>query len=108
MKHGIKDDKLMIWPPCSLDLNPIENLWSIIKQEVYVAGKQYNSKDELWNAVKDTANNVSKDIIRNLTCSVDNRLLSLVQKEGGYINHWDLSRGAEGRTYYLRLLALIC
>ena len=32
-KIGIKD--LMIWPPCSLDLNP--NL----KKEVYVAGKQY-------------------------------------------------------------------
>ena len=23
-------------------------------------GKQYNSKDELWNAVKNAANNVSK------------------------------------------------
>ncbi len=87
MKQGIKDDRLMVWPPCSPDLNPIANLWSIIKREVYVCGKQYNSKDELWNAVKDAANNVSKDVIRNLTSSVDKRLLSLVQNNGGYIKH---------------------
>ena len=60
MKLGIKDSKLMVWPPYSFELNPIENLWSIIKQEVHVCGKQYNSKDELWNAVKNAANNVSK------------------------------------------------
>ena len=25
----------MIWPPYSLDLNPIENLWVIMKAEIY-------------------------------------------------------------------------
>ena len=28
------DNKLMVWPPCSPDLDPIENLWSIIKQQL--------------------------------------------------------------------------
>ncbi|CAJ0944585.1 unnamed protein product [Ranitomeya imitator] len=32
---GIKGDKLMVWPPSSPDLNPIENLWSIIQQKIY-------------------------------------------------------------------------
>lgn len=31
-KIGIKT---MVWPPYSLDLNPIENLWSLIKREIY-------------------------------------------------------------------------
>ena len=61
MNLGIKDNKLMVVPPYFPDLNPIGNLWSIMKQEEYVCGKQYNSKDELWNAVKIVANNVSKD-----------------------------------------------
>ena len=59
----------------------------MIKQEVYVCGKQYNSKDEPWNDVENAVNNVSKDVIGNLTSSVDQRLLSLVQKDGGYIKH---------------------
>ena len=84
-----KDDKLMVWPPYSPDLNPIENLWSIIKQEVYICGKQYNSKDELWNGVKDAASYISRNVIRNLTSSVDQRVLSAVQKNGGYIKHWN-------------------
>ena len=76
----------MEWPPYSPDLNPVENLQLIVKEEVYVCRKQYNSREELWNAVNNAANNVSKDIIRNLTSLVDKRLLSLVQKNGGYIN----------------------
>ena len=87
MKLGIKDNKLMIWPPYSPGLNPVKYLWLMIKQEAYVSGKQYNSKDEPWNDVKNAASNVSKDVIRNLTSSVYKRLLSLVQKDGGYIKH---------------------
>ena len=52
MKMGIKDNKLMVWPPYSPGLNPVEYLWLMIKQEVYVCGKQYNSKNEPWNDVK--------------------------------------------------------
>ena len=40
---------LIVWPPKPPDLNPIENLWSIIKRHVYNSGKQYSSKDDLWN-----------------------------------------------------------
>ena len=87
MNLGIKDNKLMVWPPYSPDPNCIKSLWLIIKQEVYVCGKSYNSKDELWNAVNNAANNVSKDVKRNLTSSVDKRLLSLVQRNGEYIKH---------------------
>ena len=36
---GFKDETLMIWLPNSPDINPIENLWAIIKQRVYADGK---------------------------------------------------------------------
>ena len=29
----------MEWPPSCLDLNPIKNLWSIVKMKLYEGGK---------------------------------------------------------------------
>ena len=34
---------LMWWPAQSPDLNPVENLWSIIVRQVYVNNKKYDS-----------------------------------------------------------------
>ncbi|KAL2093239.1 hypothetical protein ACEWY4_010551 [Coilia grayii] len=73
---GLKDEKLMTWPPCSPDLNPIENLWSIIKHEVYKEGKQYISLDSVCEAVVAAAHNVGREQIKKLTESKDGRLLS--------------------------------
>lgn len=85
--QGFKDDLLMNWPACSSDLNPIENLWSILKRTVYSDGKQYNSKDQLWKAIQGAAHSVGREVIRNLTKSVDQRLLTLIERKGGYIGH---------------------
>ena len=41
-----------MWPPASPDVNSIENLWSIVKRKLYEAGKQYHSKKELKEAIK--------------------------------------------------------
>ena len=46
-KIGIKENNLMIWLPCSPDRNPLENLCSMLKKDMYAAKKQYNSIDEL-------------------------------------------------------------
>jgi hypothetical protein len=48
---GFVNETLMVWTPNSQDLNPIENLWSIIKRHVYANGKHYSSKDDLWMAI---------------------------------------------------------
>ena len=86
-KIGIKDDNLMKWPHCSPDLNLIENLWSMLKKDVHVFGTQYISFDELWNAIQIAASHISKDAIKVLTDSVDRRLLSVIKRDGCYINH---------------------
>ena len=44
----------MKWPSSSLDLNPIKNLWSVVKMKLYEDGKQYNCKADLLEAIKTT------------------------------------------------------
>jgi transposase len=35
---GFTEDTIMKWPANSPDLNPIENLWAIIEQDIYANG----------------------------------------------------------------------
>ena len=77
----------MIWPPALPDINPIENLWSMIKRNVYMEGRQYRNLTGLWDAVVLAASKISPQEIKILTSSVDNRLLSVVQKKGGFIGY---------------------
>ena len=74
-KKGIKGNKIMDWPPNSPDLNPIENLWSLIKYEIYRDGQQFSSKDDLWEAIKLAAAPIPASSISKLTSSMDTRIL---------------------------------
>lgn len=77
----------MTWPPSSPDLNPIENLWALIKREIYSGGKQYTSLNSVWEAVVAAAQKVDRQQIKKLTDSMDGRLLSVIEKKGGNIGH---------------------
>ena len=45
------------WPAQSPDLNPIEHLWIDVKQGVRAASPK--NSEELWQAAKNTWNNIS-------------------------------------------------
>ena len=65
--NGFKDVKLMVWPPASPDVNPTENIWSMVKRKLYEASKQYHSKNELKEAIKECCKTISPETIKNLT-----------------------------------------
>ena len=46
------EEKITEWQQTSPDLNPIKNLWSIIKMKLYDGSKQHNHKEGLWKAIK--------------------------------------------------------
>ncbi len=70
----VKNATIMDWPPYSPDLNPIENMWGIIKRKVYANGKQFSSKHELWNVIQAAAKDISADEVSKLTSSIDRRI----------------------------------
>ena len=83
---NIKNEKIMEWPSQSPDLNPIENLWAIVKKDLYPDTKQYANKRELWAELQKVCSKIKPEIIRELTQSCDNRLFQCVQANGGSIN----------------------
>ena len=76
----------MVWPPSSPDLNPIENLWSILKQKIYESGRQFTSKQQLWEAVLTSCKDIQAETIHKLTSSMDARIVKLLSNKGSYVN----------------------
>lgn len=83
---GFEGQTLMTWPPCSPDLNPIEQLWSILKRRVYEGGVQFTSKDALWEKITSVARTITAAEIGRLTASMDNRLFKVISKHGSYVD----------------------
>lgn len=83
---GAHQLNIMDWPPNSPDLNPIENLWAIIKRKVYHDGKQYNSLEELWTAIESACQQITTSAIKNLINSVDKRLVKVLETGRAKIN----------------------
>ena len=86
-RKGLKDERRMTWPPSSPDLNPIENLWALLKREIYGEGKQYTSLHSVWEAVVAAAQKVDRQQIKQLTDFMNGGLMTVIAKKGGYIGH---------------------
>jgi len=71
-------------PPCSPDLNPIENVWGILASRVYAGGKTYGSRDELWEAIYTQWNRITESEIKKLIKSMDQRLVEVIQAHGAF------------------------
>ena len=78
--------KLMTWAPNCSDLNPIENLWSLIKWKVYGNGKQYSSLDALdvlLEAVRKASTEVPEKRLSYFVNNVDKSLVKVIKRQGG-------------------------
>ena len=76
--YSFGEDKLMILPANSPDLNLIENLWAIIKRRAYQDGRQFSSCVDLRNAIEDAAASITPVYITKLTSSVDLRVMKIL------------------------------
>ena len=76
----------MTWPPQSPDLNPIENLWSIIKYRL--SRKQLSNKEDLIvNFISEWNSMLGDEICQNLIKSMPKRVEKVIQNKGGPIDY---------------------
>lgn len=81
-----KNVKLFEWPPNSPDLNPIENLWYIIKQKISRQGVGFK-KAELWEKFHKEWKAMDVKICQNLVDSMPKRIKMCLQAGGNPIKY---------------------
>lgn len=75
------------WPAQSPDLNPIENLWAIIKQKRAKKFGMPTSRNELISQIFEIWDNIDEDLRNKLAESIYDRLNEVLRKNGGQINY---------------------
>ncbi len=66
----------------SPDLNPLENIWSIIKEEVYK-----NATDAMWDAITSAWHSLPIEAFKNLYESIPQCLIKVKEEKGERISY---------------------
>jgi transposase len=86
--------EIMIWPPCSPDLNPIENLWTLLKQKIYEIRPDilYMPNNDttlaiLIDTAKEAWQQIDLSILENLSESMPRRVQAIIASNGWYTKY---------------------
>lgn len=75
------------WPPYSPDLNIIENVWGWLTRKVYEGGRQYETKDELTDAITAAWGEISLDYLKTLYESMKDRIYEVIVNNGKFTRY---------------------
>ena len=75
------------WPANSPDLNPIENLWHILKVNIRKRKHQPRTREELIEAVLEEWEKLDMEIVNNLIDSMPRRMRAVIKAKGGPIGY---------------------
>lgn len=85
-KKWFEDHKVLVldWPPYSPDLNPIENIWTFVKQQLCKFETAPKSMHELWERVQRVWNyKITSEYCLKLVESMPERLEAVINAKGG-------------------------
>ena len=72
---------ILRFPSLSPDISPIENLWSCVERKL--AGKRFNTRDALWEAVQQAWESIPLSTLINLVDSMPRRMREVIKAKGG-------------------------
>lgn len=78
--------KYLDFPPYSPDLNPLENIWSILKYNI-TKRKGEIKRDNFKNVIIEEWNNISDDVIKKIIGSMNKRLNEIIKNRGNYLDY---------------------
>ena len=76
------------WPSQSPDLNPIENLWSILDRSI--SDRRCNTKAELWECLQEAWYKLDSSILTKLVESMPRRLNAVIDNKGYPTYHYQV------------------
>jgi len=74
--------KKLIWPAQSPDMNPIENLWAVMKKAVQKVHKSGDTVDVLIKNIKEAWENIPMELINRLVETMPTRVNELKKNKG--------------------------
>ncbi|SPO20430.1 uncharacterized protein UTRI_10036 [Ustilago trichophora] len=74
-------------PPSSPDLNPIENMWALMKNWLSKRSPLPRTREELAEAVEQAWNNIPMDYVNACVESMEERVRHLLTKRGGPLKY---------------------
>ena len=72
------------WPSNSPDLNPIENLWHVLRSNIRKRRVQPKNKNDLIVALQEEWEKLDLNIVNVLISSMPKRLDAVIKSKGGY------------------------
>lgn len=88
------DVELMDWPAYSPDLNPIENIWKLVKERLHKADPELASMpsnavslDRLIRGARDAWESIEKEVLENLVDSMPRQCAAVIEARGWYTKY---------------------
>ena len=79
--------RVMVWPPQSPDLNPIEHLWGYLKRKLAAYPKPPGGVEELWERIQVEWEAIPVEECRKLIRSMPDRIQAVIKAKGGYTKY---------------------